>query len=150
MPLPAFRADGWLPEGHHKATWEEITERFGGDASSDKRLQVARRFFAWRDACRAAGLSGTLVVNGSFISQKSEPGDIDCIFVYAPACAEVLKRSEAARILVDYQSCKAAGIGDIFVFPQTAVDAYPEFCRLDGFDLHKLTGKPKGVVEVAL
>ena len=30
MPVPEFRPDGWLPEGHHPATWDEITVRFGG------------------------------------------------------------------------------------------------------------------------
>ena len=34
MALPAFREDGWLPEGHHAATWQEVALRFGGEPSS--------------------------------------------------------------------------------------------------------------------
>lgn len=41
MPIPSFRADGWLPDGHHIATWEEIIERFRGEAQS--RRKVAAR-----------------------------------------------------------------------------------------------------------
>src|SRR5438128_9699568 len=29
MPIPAFQADGYLPEGVHMATEEEVTARFG-------------------------------------------------------------------------------------------------------------------------
>jgi hypothetical protein len=29
MPIPAFRLDGYLPEGLHRATEAEVTDRFG-------------------------------------------------------------------------------------------------------------------------
>ena len=41
MPIPAFRPDGYLPEGLHQATEEEVAARFGqtwvttGDRSGD-------------------------------------------------------------------------------------------------------------------
>jgi len=44
MPLPAFRDDGWLPEGHHLAIWEEIIARSGDVPGS----QQARPFPACR------------------------------------------------------------------------------------------------------
>ena len=36
MPLPDFRSDGWLPEGHHAATREEIIAVFGGEPGSHR------------------------------------------------------------------------------------------------------------------
>ena len=36
MPVPEFRPDGWLPEGYHPATWDEIAARFGGAPGSPR------------------------------------------------------------------------------------------------------------------
>ena len=69
MSLPAFRDDGWLPEGHHAATWEEIAAVFGGSPGSHRAV-VFSSLLAWRDAVRGKGMSGLLILNGSFISQK--------------------------------------------------------------------------------
>ncbi len=69
MVLPEFREDGWLPEGHHDASWEEVIGRFDGPPGS-LREQVMRRLLNWRDEARVKGISGRLVLNGSLISAK--------------------------------------------------------------------------------
>jgi len=51
MPLPEFRPDGWLPEGHHPTTWDEIAARFGGPPGSH-RAAVLSGLLDWRDAAR--------------------------------------------------------------------------------------------------
>jgi hypothetical protein len=38
MALPDFRDDGWLPEGHHTVTWDEVVEMFGGSPGSRRSM----------------------------------------------------------------------------------------------------------------
>jgi hypothetical protein len=38
MQIPAFRPDGYLPEGLHRATEAEFTFRFGGSSRRRRRL----------------------------------------------------------------------------------------------------------------
>lgn len=149
MPLPDFREDGWLPEGHHAATWEEIAARFGGTPGS-RRAAVHSRLLAWRDALRDRNVGGRVILDGSFISQKVGPGDFDAIFVYDEASVAALARDAEARNLIDINFIKERFRADVFVFSSTAVRDSPAFCRTDGFDRHKITQKPKGVVEVTL
>jgi hypothetical protein len=104
----------------------------------------------WRDALRSKGMHGYLVLNGSFISQKKSPADFDCMFIYDEPTEQLVKEDQEAQALTDYLRCKAEWQADIFAFPETTVRNHPAFCRLDGFDLHKLTRKPKGVVEVRI
>ncbi len=80
MPLPEFRPDGWLPEGHHPTTWDEIAARFGGPLSS-RRAAVLSGLLEWRAAMRAKGMGGRLILDGSFISEKAAPGDFDLFFL---------------------------------------------------------------------
>jgi hypothetical protein len=149
MPLPPFRDDGWLPEGHHPTTWEEIAAVFGGESGS-RRAQIHARLLAWRDAARARGMAGLVILDGSFISRKAEPGDFDAILVYDDATDTMLKQDPEARALVDCANCKDRFGGDIFAFWEGNVRQFPRFCRIDGFDLDKVNLQPKGVVEVTL
>lgn len=149
MPIPEFRPDGWLPEGHHPATWEEIVARFGGTAGS-RRASALSGLIAWRDAARAKGLAGLIVLDGSFISRKDAPGDFDCIFVYNTFSFQTVSQDREALALLDNAHCKECYSGDVWAFSEEAVREFPAFCRIDGFDLHKLTRQPKGVLEVEL
>ncbi len=80
MPLPEFRPNDWLPEGHHPTTWDEIAARFGGPPGS-RRAAVLSGLLEWRDAVRAKGMGGRLILDGSFISKKAAPGDFDLFFL---------------------------------------------------------------------
>ena len=108
MALPAFRDDGWLPEGHHSTNWEEIISVFGGGADS-QRAHVLNNLLVWRDAVKQAGLSGLLVLDGSFISDKVNPGDFDAIFVCDATCEELVLQDVEAKRLTDYVLCKERG-----------------------------------------
>lgn len=100
MPLPEFRPDGWLPEGHHPTTWDEITRRFGGVPGS-RRAAVLSGLLRWRDAARARGLAGLIILAGSFISQKAAPGDFDLFFLYDADAEALLKTDVEARMLCE-------------------------------------------------
>jgi hypothetical protein len=149
MPLPNFREDNWLPEGHHPTTWEEIVAVFGG-ASGTQRARVLANLLERRDRVRAKGLTGLLILDGSFISSRPEPGDFDTIFVMDEGMETILANDIEASLLVNYVVCKQNGWGDIFVFSEAVVRKFPQMCRLDGFDHDKVTKQAKGVVEVRL
>jgi hypothetical protein len=65
-----------LPEGLHIATEAEITFRFGTGTSRRKRL--ALRLRRWIDLSRAVS-ARRLFVDGSFVTAKPEPNDVDAV-----------------------------------------------------------------------
>lgn len=148
MPIPAFREDGWLPDGHHGADWPEIIAAFGGEAGS-RRQQVMAQLLAWRDAMREKGIGGRLVLDGSFTSVNPNPSDFDCVLVYDDSTAALLSKDVEAQELLRYERCKALGF-DVFIFAEATVRKSPQWARLDVFDCDKVTGKRKGVVEVVI
>ena len=149
MPIPPFLPDTWLPEGHHNAAWEEIEAMFGGEPGSSRR-ETWSRLLAWRDAARAKGLAGRVVLNGSFVSAKENPGDFDLLFLYNAASEVIVRQDEGALALIDPLRCKAAFGGDIFAYSASMVAAYPQFFPTDSFDRIKFTDVKKGVLEVDL
>ena len=149
MPLPEFRPDGWLLEGHHAASWEEIAARFGGEPGS-RRAAILSSLLAWRDEARANGLAGLVVLNGSFISDKDAPGDFDLFFLYDEAAEARIEADFEARALTQYQSCRAMGfLGDVFALPASLGRISPLLGGTDMYDTDR-RGKQKGVVEVIL
>ena len=148
MAIPEFRDDGWLPEGHWPATWEEVAESFG--STTPQRRTLFRLLKTWRDDLRAHGVTGRLLLDGSFVSTKQSPGDIDAIFVIDVASEPVLTDEPAAQALISHSRLKAQGLGDVFSYTETSVRNYPSFCRTDGFNVDKRTAIPKGLVEVRI
>lgn len=149
MALPVYREDGWLPEGHHPATWDEIIAAFGGEEGS-QRARVLARLIEWRDRLQEHGLAGRLILNGSFVSARADPGDFDTIFILDEGLEDRLAQEEEARRLVDYTYCRERGWGDVFLFSASALRKFPHLFPLDALDYDKRSGNPKGVVEVRL
>ena len=73
VAIPAFRADGLLPEGIHEATWAEFSERFGW---SDERRNMVSGIRAAM-LLLADGGCRRLYVDGSFVTEKDRPNDWD-------------------------------------------------------------------------
>lgn len=76
--IPPYNDDGYLPAGIHLATLEEVSARFG--RGSDLR-QTQMDSVKWLvDLARRAGAI-RIVVNGSFVTDKFEPNDVDCVLL---------------------------------------------------------------------
>lgn len=72
--IPAFRADGTLPEGIHTAEgWAEIYKRFGGTLC---RRELLAKMRSGLENLAAAGCAWVLL-DGSFVTTKREPRDVD-------------------------------------------------------------------------
>jgi len=79
--VPAFNEAGYLPPGTHPATLAEIAARFGQE-SELRRVQIES--LCWLiDLARRAGVQ-RIVVNGSFVTDKLEPNDVDCVLLIGP------------------------------------------------------------------
>lgn len=79
MPIPALTADGILPEGLHYATLSEVGQAFGQFQQTDQRPRVFQNLQSYHGALSAAAVARALIVDGSFITSKSNPSDVDCI-----------------------------------------------------------------------
>ena len=151
MPIPAFRADGWLPEGHHAADWEEISAIFGGEPDSKRRRDLLEPPAAMARRPARQGNERTAYSQRQFhLAKRKRPGDVDAIFVFDEFTDALRESDPIAAELLDINRNKANGLGDIFIFADSTVKLHPTICRLDGFDLHKTTKAPKGVVEVEI
>src|SRR2546425_11719576 len=83
MPIPPFESSGLLPLGVHDCSLEEIKARFGSFQGSDRRPRLFGKLQAFIAEARASQIVGTLVIDGSFVTSKPAPNDIDLIVVVA-------------------------------------------------------------------
>ena len=79
MPIPLLDEHGLLPIGVHECLLDEIKARFGSFQRSDRRPQLFARLEAFLSEARASRLVVSVVVDGSFVTAKPEPNDIDLI-----------------------------------------------------------------------
>jgi hypothetical protein len=81
MPIPSFNEDGLLPAGVHDCSWSELSDRFCQFQSTDRRPVLCRGLGQMVDALQRAKIARELLVDGSFVTAKSQPNDIDLILV---------------------------------------------------------------------
>jgi hypothetical protein len=84
MPIPELNQDGFLPEGIHEASLEEVRERIGRFQRTDRRPALFAKLSTYMAEVRASGLVVAVIVDGSFVTAKDEPSDIDLILVLRP------------------------------------------------------------------
>ncbi len=97
--IPPFRRNGTLPPGIHWATWEEVAERFGGNAHRQALLAGLRRAL---DNLRQAGCR-EVYLGGSFVTAKAEPADFDGCWSKVSVVPEKLD-----PVLLDFSQERAA------------------------------------------
>lgn len=71
--IPPFDDSGRLPAGEHPATWEEVVDRFGWN---QRRRQLLDGLGEALELLATAGCR-RVWLNGSFVTTKDEPGDVD-------------------------------------------------------------------------
>jgi hypothetical protein len=131
---------GVLPPGIHDATLDEIGIRF---ATSDRREMLFSGFTDGVVALRKAGCR-TILLDGSFVTEKPFPGDFD-------ACWYPMGVSDATLdpIFLDFadgrKKQKARFRGEFF--PATALADGTHFFP-DFFQIDRHTGKAKGIIRL--
>jgi hypothetical protein len=96
--LPQFRTDCYLPDGLHNATEAELTFRFGSATSRRRRLVLRLR--RWLFLARDIG-AHRLLIDGSFVTAKPEPGDIDAVILLPANLAILVRRGHESAIELD-------------------------------------------------
>jgi hypothetical protein len=87
--IPAFREDGYLPPGLYVATPAEVTFRFG--SANRQRRRLAIRVRRWIDLALAVG-APRMFVDGSFVTAKAEPNDVDGVILLPPDFVTQIER----------------------------------------------------------
>ena len=143
MPIPAFRPDGYLPLGVHAAAEMEVADRFG--RGTVRRVALMARVAQWLALARAVG-ARRFLVDGSFVTAKPEPGDVDCV-CWLPADFEqqfLRDKSEAIRL---YQMLVTRRPEELFgVFTAHRWERWITFFS----QTREPDGRRKGLVEVML
>lgn len=89
--IPPFRTDGYLPEGLHIGSEAEVASRFG--SSTRRRRRLVLRLRRWIRLARQVG-ARRLLVDGSFVTAKAEPHDIDSVILLPQDFDEHLERED--------------------------------------------------------
>jgi hypothetical protein len=141
--IPSLDEGGNLPPGIHPATWDEIVERY---AINERREQLIDGLRAAINSLHAAGCS-RVYLDGSFVTDKDEPGDFD-------ACWEAGSVDPASLdpVLLDFRDRRTAQNakfgGELFPAQLAAEPAGTTF--LEFFQLDRLTEQRKGIIAIDL
>ena len=81
MAIPDLDHDGFLPAGVHECTLDELEQRFGGFELSTCRMKLMAKLAEYVMELRGTGMVHFVLVDGSFVSAKAEPNDIDLVLV---------------------------------------------------------------------
>src|SRR5258708_36427447 len=81
MPIPNLTAHGLLPPGVHVCTAEEIAGKFGGFQGGEQRPRLMEKLMAFVAEARSSGIVRALLVDGSFVTAKPAPNDMDLVVI---------------------------------------------------------------------
>jgi hypothetical protein len=65
----------------HASSVEELRARFGSFQVSDRRPSLMQNLEAFLGEARSSGMFRVVIVNGSFVTGKPDPNDIDLLLV---------------------------------------------------------------------
>jgi predicted nucleotidyltransferase len=82
--IPGFDESGLLPAGTHDCTLAEIKQRFGQFPNTDRRCELYERLQQFLSEAWATRQVVAVIVDGSFVTGRDDPGDIDLIVVLSP------------------------------------------------------------------
>lgn len=141
--IPPFDDNGNLPPGIHWAEWSEFKERFG---TTPKRLRIIQGLQTAMEQLKAAGCR-TIYINGSFVTNKTEPGDFDACWDRDDVDIDYLRQNAPTLLnFYDRAAQKANYRGDIFLSDQPVDEGTIsiEFFQRDREQ------NPKGIIAIDL
>lgn len=144
--IPDFDDDGNLPPGVYEAQWSELEQRFGWSERRHTLLNGLKR--ALKPLCEAG--CQRVFVNGSFVTNKDNPGDID--IAWDPNGVDTNRLLELEPIFGEFSNRRAAQkskYGCEF-FPSSFTADLAGSTFLEFFQTDKETGAAKGIVVLNL
>jgi hypothetical protein len=147
MPIPDLDAEGLLPAGLHECVMAEIAERFGQFSSCDRRPKLYGQLVEYVRELAKAKLVSRIVVDGSFVTGKPDPGDIDMVLIGpSPSIfADELRPSDYN--LLSHRRVKKLYGFDVFLAREgsSELTAYIEFFQ----QVRGAVGRRKGILVVS-
>ena len=141
--IPAFEADGYLPVGLYAASEAEIIFRFG--TSTRRRTELAIRLRRWIELARAVS-ARRLLVDGSFVTAKPAPDDVDAAIWLPPDFQDQVARG-VAEALELHNMLRTGQPKEIF--PADDENDWNRWVKF--FSQTRMADeRPKGLVEVLL
>ncbi len=104
MSLPDFNPLGDLPPGVYRALLSEVLGRFG--SGSRQRVSVGQRLERIYNISSETGLLARFIVFGSFVTDESDPNDVDVFLIMDDAFNSESLKDEAA-LLFDHPEADA-------------------------------------------
>lgn len=141
--IPAFRADGYLPEGLYPASEAEVLFRFG--TASPRRRRLTLRLRRWIELARQVG-ARRLLVDGSYVTAKDEPHDIDAVLLLPPGIQELVQRGELPALELEEMFLTRRPEE---LFAAEDLTDWNEWVEFFG-RTREMDGRRKGLVEVSL
>ena len=119
-------------------------------SNNDRRGKIWERFNAFLNQLRSTGLDYELWLDGSFLTEKDTPADIDAVVFYDPIAVNLLPanhRATLGRLFTDRQVTKLRYLTDAFFIPNVDPNDRMYWRGCFGFDRHD---NPKGFVRFNL
>lgn len=142
MSIPPLQINGELPPGEHHATLDEIELVYG--STNDRRKLLMRGL---RDAALQFAHAGvkTIWINGSFVTDKDMPNDIDGCWAYSSSV--VIDSVDPVFLRCSRQAMKEKFGLDFFIahiIEAASGLPFPKFFQVNR------NGDPKGILVVTL
>ena len=83
VAIPDLTPAGLLPTGIHPATLQDVEIAFG--YGTDTRTRLYERLHAFLELARSFRMFTSVVIDGSFVTDKPDPSDIDVVLILPAA-----------------------------------------------------------------
>ena len=148
MPIPDFDADGLLPAGVHDVTVEDIRVRFGVFRGGEQRPILMAKLEAFIAEARSSEVIVEVLVDGSFVTAKPDPNDVDLILIVPSAHDFAADLSPQAYNVLSKRRVQRRYGFDLLVARRASL----EYGRwIEFFEQVRLeTGRRKGILRLCL
>jgi hypothetical protein len=109
--IPDFNDDGILPSGRYNCTLADAEDRF---ANNDARKIIWKNFQAVLVEMKAEGLTGNLYLDGSYVTDKSIPNDIEVVL---DVTSETKEQQALAILFYTYHHSRLRSILKVDWYP---------------------------------
>jgi hypothetical protein len=141
--IPPLHSDGYLPDGLYLASEAEVLFRFG--ASPRRRRRLALRLRHWVELAREVR-ARRLLIDGSFVTAKDEPNDIDAVLLLPPDFQTQVERGNPSALELEEMLLTRRPEELFAAEDETDWNEWVEFFSRT----READGRRKGLVEVIL
>lgn len=144
--IPDFDKEGNLPPGIYQATLSEIEAKFTSSLKRKGHFELLKQLIT---DLKAIGCK-TIYIDGSFITKKALPNDIDICWENKGLNINTAKR--IMPILWDFSNGRYEQQKKYHadIFPANCIEGSSSLCFLDFFQFDKHTGKAKGIIKLEI